>query len=247
MAESFQLSVLTSGLDPVVIMDVNLVNLTQAYGSVPNYLPPIGTVLKDLLGCNLSRIPEAYQNFVLSDLQRGPIGFITLLFVRPKSDEEKLKPYRVYHSNQPHTWPDVLIGKLNFDQLRIAAVGDQWNSALALRRKMRSSATLDSPITIELFQGDHRPFPKKFLTYDEPVPREIYWNTLNNSGRLNCLHETLTVPGFYADMPTTTYKETNFLDWSKFVYSCEQTFQDGAYHVKRVTIEPAFLPEPTYL
>ena len=220
---------------------VSLTKFEKLADSLSDYLaapplPPVGTILSTIKGVNISRIPSIFSSYALSKIEGGPPGFATLYFVPPISDLERLSPtpYRSYSTNEEYPWPDVLT-EIHFKNNGF----DGYTSS----RKMRTGATLDSPVLVELFQGDHLPFPDSFLEHTEPCPREIYWNILADSGRLKCLHKKVTVPGYALGTTGITYKATNFEDWGEFVIRCRQEFIDGAYHVRRETIRPAFLPE----
>ena len=229
----------------VFMLSSDFTYITSLNGGLLGYdviaLPPIGIRVYELKGVNITRIPAMFQNYVLSEIGQGPPGFATLFFVKQLTDDFRANPtpYRTYTTNEEYPWPDVLIGDLNFT--------DNGFSGYSLTRKMRTGATLDSPVLVELFQGDHLPFPDTLLEHTEPVPREIYWNVLANSGRLNCLHKKITIPGYTSSVEGITYKETNFEDWGEFILRCRQEFIDGAYHLKRETIRPAYLPDPIEL
>jgi hypothetical protein len=200
-------------------------------------VPQTGTLLSELRGVNISRIPSIFSSYALSKIVGGPPGFATLYFVPPISNLERLTPtaYSAYPSNEEYPWPDVLV---DIDFIPISASGH------TSKRKMRTGATLDSPVLVELFQGDHLPFPESFIEHTEPCPREVYWNISGDSGKLKCLHKKVTIPGFRPGIAGITYKATNFEDWGEFVLRCRQEFIDGAYHVTRETIRPAYLPDP---
>lgn len=211
----------------------------------------------------LSKFP-GYGDYVYLRSEKEGADYVTLFFGKPKTTQQRNKPFNYWYDTRQYTWPAVLedlwVAKvIGFPQA--VNVGDSTETAdrLLPRYRYRPAVSHNSIIRVEQFLSDFA-WPESELIHAQPMPTDIDGFYVGLSIRFErCLHPTVIFPRLGSESVTygvgaspvpmgrnvnrQVFPATNFLDWSPFVIEDRQQPTNGLWLRERVTIFPPSPPE----
>lgn len=241
-------------------------------------MPNVGDPYRKLAGADTRRVTEeghyfGWGDYVYADQEKSESdGFITLIYVRPRTPEEiaKAVPYRSFPSNEDGVyWPPVLerlptgeIIKFSLDN-SFPFVKDTSAGRISTPRVLVDYALrkqYDGPTSVRTdYYISSKPWSERALRVIHPQPSHVYWDQTGSDGDLGfCLHDEIIIPALGAtttlvsgasasstSAPVTQGKilpPTNYVSWQDRVIDAKQVYADGNY---LITIKTAKAP-PMY-
>lgn len=211
----------------------------------------------------LSKFP-GYGDYVYLRSEKEGADYVTLFFGKPKTTQQRNKPFNYWYDTRQYTWPAVLedlwVAKvIGFPQAVNVGENTETADRLLPRYRYRPAVSHNSVIKVEQFLSDVA-WPESELIHAQPMPTDIDGFYVGLSIRFErCLHPTVIFPRLGSESVTygvgaspvpmgrnvnrQIFPATNFLDWSPFVIEDRQQPTNGLWLRERVTIFPPSPPE----
>lgn len=197
-------------------------------------------------------------------------GFSTFYFVKPKTAEERNKPFRITPGKEEFNWPLVLLEspEFTFDpNLREHNLETLYESLavrkLWVRKRWVPSLRCKSDVLIEEFLSD-TPWDQDELQTDVYVetPVEYHFPGCDDHGFPACVHGTIDIPAYKEpyiyrgygvsniykqsiQLPARRIHATTMATWLPHTFDDVQVLtQDLQWHRTRKTIFPPAMPRP---
>lgn len=202
----------------------------------------------------------AYMAYKLALHEKADFQMRRFLFVRPKTDRERMTPFKSWKVRRPKDWPLVL-HKLWFEEgtLPLSSVDEngqvQTVKQAHERVKYRDAGVYPTVFLIEHFLSEV-PYDMAIMKAMAPITDSIHWSFDGNSGSFpECLHPKVSFPryqtsgkvlfgigteaaGIGADVVAQEFAATPMEDWEAHAVSDEPQEIRGQWFRERVTALP---------
>lgn len=255
----------------VVVGTVNpnefaFVTTVRAQWDVP--IPVAGaTLYRDWKPAEWPQASGDWGGYVYADSMPSPSDWLSFLWVKKKTQTEKDTPYRTFTRNGNHRWPPVLYSlKFLQDPSFPASTNGPGGSIIRaprvfVRQIFKPESNEGSMFKYEYFLSDSK---YEIPPYPAPQPQEVSYDFLGASGTFpECLHKKIVIPAMRTAVAKFSvgggeqgvgggvlggqmFPSTEpFEDWTPYVISDKQVFQQGQYERERVTVYPPILDNIT--
>ena len=238
-----------SFFEPFIIMETGEVGFRLAVSKeqvTPKGLPAEGVTYK-VAAAKLASTPkiDLYGNHVLTKRANGPDGWIILHFAPPRTQDQRQTPYKEEPGKSRHyQWPTVLHGILFAEdpefpvEVRVGVNLTVERPRLVARASITRAQFALTRTKLKFYLSD---IPFQVPERVQPTTDELEWVVDGQPTRLECLHDTLTLPaagkqwnvkysaGQVRGVPSDrrTFNATPMVNWEPFVIS-QDTQQLGA-------------------
>jgi hypothetical protein len=230
-----------------------------------------GTTLKDFLpgrdkGGALDR---GYGPYLLTGTTEAPAGYLGFTFAKPKTADAagEITPFDTDVKHEPRQWPDWMralyaIEDPDVPYEIVTAGGSTYKNRIFDRVEFYDGGFYESRVTIEKFQSPTKTPPEQLRSLT-PVPTRVHWNFMGAGNSLSCLHPKVIIPSqspngrLVPNFGTPNARErylvgdvfpaTNLIGWGSYYARDEERFVDGVYYRERETVEPLYIPRPTFI
>ena len=234
-------------------------------------LPALGSVCKDIQGCNLG-MERGIGDWKLVRKEDGPDGNWFLFFGKPRTTLADLRtPVSSYETTRNYTWPQVLLAlgwtEDNAFPITTHAMDAEGNRLEVFAPKFyeriarRPETTIATRCVVKTFLKTEA-WPGQWITNTEPQADNVQWDFNGSQGSLNCLHDDLVFPSRgkpYAtraadgtagssdapDQPEREFPATEAIDWEVFVVNTQQPLGMGMWVRTEYTFYPPNIEEQT--
>jgi hypothetical protein len=237
----------------------------------PDIIPAAGTAYKSFpRGVLPLDLMPKFQDYILVTSGDGPPGKLSLIFGKNKTPQQAQTPFRSQPKFGNHYWPPVLKA---LEIIPDPGTPRSYRSADSLESKIFSGPSFYVRVdfipevnegTLFLVEEFFGPTPFQVGQHPTPQPGSVSWDLPGVSGGFpSCLHRGITIEDHLTATSVQTqgveggssasigsgirgqfFPATNFTDWSPYILSEEQSFQNG-YHLVRTTVFPPPRPKLT--
>ncbi len=233
-------------------------------------IPAVGDLYKDWT-LAVPELYDEFGEWKYASFQSpsSPGDLTAFFWVRPRTEQERATPFRTYTTAHPYPWPTILVDlQFVFDEQfpifgnRINTYSGDLESVAAARVYERKRVILptnqNSKMVIEEYLSDE-PYAASDMTHTQPIEGLVEWDFNGARGSIQCLHDDIELPsrgkpyqvatsgspsgGNAPPEPNRIFPATNFVTWTKFVFSDEQKENNGQWYRRKCTLYPPPLPQ----
>jgi hypothetical protein len=243
--------------------EFSFITTVRALFNVP--LPKKGVTIYHAWGASIpERAAEDWGGYVYGDSVESPVGWLSFLWVKKKTELEKSTPFRTYERFGNHRWPPVLRGLKFFQDTNFpnAINGPGGRIIFAPRYYVREIFIPEQNegtrfVTEEFLSDSKYDIPQ----YPIPEATSVSYDILGVSGRFpECLHQRIVIPstrtataaysvgegntGAAGALAGQIFPATNFEERAPYYVSDQQQFRDGQWYRERTQVFPPPELEP---
>jgi len=225
---------------------------------------PYGVAYQDFALPVRERVAEGWGSYILTDTVDAPPGYLGFSFARPKTEAQRLTPFRTRTVREPYPWPDWLVSLYGWVPTDapievMTADGPTYIERVIDRPQIIDGRNYESEILIEEFLSPE-PFPASDLDSETPQPTTVFYNFLGAEMQLHCLHDDVRVPeqhpngrqldgfgtpGARPGPQGDFFPATNFKGWAPHRFSNRPEFiaESGVWYRMQKTVTPLYIPK----
>jgi len=221
-----------------------------------------GTTYLDLpISNTLKPDVNLWGHYILIKVTDGPEGYHSYWFGKPKTEAEKLVPYKTIPGAKHYDWPTVLHAIAFADDAEFPVTEIRpGNRSVKVPRKRARAVKTESVFALCKTETRYYLSPTKFdiPPHPQPTPSEVVWVVNGQEDRLVCLHDDLTLPargsswnltdiqGDVTDVgipsKTRTFPATPLTEWQPFTLDDNQRELETGHYLRTKLI---IFPPPT--
>ncbi len=204
-----------------------------------------------------------YGDYIYSDSSEAPAGWVSFIWARPMTEEQKNTPFRTSSRFGNHHWPPILkkVEILEDNSFPNSTNGYDGGVILAPRYFDRV-VYIPSVDEGSLFLEEEYLSPDPFEVGQTavPTPTAVSYSYLGVSGSFpECLHDRLVFPakrmasrawsqgdgaaGASGALGGQVFPRTNFTEWAPYIVSFNPQQVNGMYYAKKTTVFPPAIPK----